>query len=106
MEYLKRFPYMLAIFMSLLVGIISYISNIEKNEIYTRMIACIIVFYFIGLFIRYFVCSLQKDIQIKVQDEKTNNKSNIRKSGDINTSKENDENEWTNLHETVEKVGE
>ena len=108
MEYLKRFPYILAIFMSFVVGIISYISNIEYNEIYIRMIACIIVFYTLGLFIRYFILNLQKDIQFREKDEDSNidSNSNSKKSVNASTSKENDENEWTNLHETVKKVGE
>jgi len=107
MEYLKRFPYVFAIFMSIVVGIISYISSIEYNEIYIRMIACIIVFYFLGLFIKNFILSLYKDIQENVQEEEMASiDSSSKKSVNVNASKENDEDEWTNLHETVKKVGE
>ena len=104
MELLKRFPYILATFMGLVVGIISYASNIENNEIYIRMLACIIMFYFLGLFIRYFICNLHKDIQEKIQNEE---KDDVKTENvAIDVSEENDENEWTNLHETLKKVGE
>ncbi|NMB98234.1 MAG: hypothetical protein GYA02_16775 [Clostridiaceae bacterium] len=105
MEFLKRFPYVLATFMGIVVGTISYASNIENDEIYIRMLICIIVFYFLGLFIRYFIFTLQKDIEKK----KTQNEEKdgiITGNIAIDALEENNESEWTNLHETVKKVGE
>lgn len=105
MVYLKRFPYILATFMGIVVGIVSYISGVEIDEIYIRMLSGIVLFYFLGLIIRGFVFSMQKDLEKKIKEDINENDESIENVS-ANDFEENNENEWTSLHETVKKVGE
>lgn len=52
MEYIKRFPLILSMFMSILIGIISHIEGVTQKDIYTRLLICLVLFYLLGLFIR------------------------------------------------------
>ena len=105
MEYVKQLPYIFGTFMGIVIGLISYILGVENNEIYIRVIISIILFYFLGLYIRYYICNMEKDIQEKMQkqDEEPNGET---ENVNIIDYEENDKTEWTSLHETVKKVGE
>ncbi|HOJ12812.1 MAG TPA: hypothetical protein PK733_19785 [Clostridiales bacterium] len=52
MEYVKRLPFILSMFMSALIGLISYISGVAQKDIYIRISISLALFYFLGLFIR------------------------------------------------------
>jgi divalent metal cation (Fe/Co/Zn/Cd) transporter len=52
MEYVKKLPLILSMFMAILIGLISYTLGIAQKDIYIRISISLVLFYFLGLYIR------------------------------------------------------
>lgn len=61
MYYIKRLPIFTSSLAAIITGIICYNSKLAYKTIYTRMAVCMVLFYFIGAYI--------KDVLLKIQDE-------------------------------------
>lgn len=65
MQYIKKLPFMLSIFMSIIISIASYARGVAQKEIYTRMIISLILFFILGLFIRNTIEKLYESVSRK-----------------------------------------
>jgi len=69
MEYVKRLPIILSMFMSTVICIVSIIQEIDQKKIYTRLIISIVLFYALGMFVKSRIEKIY--ISIKEKDEKS-----------------------------------
>ncbi|MCX8130298.1 MAG: hypothetical protein N3I35_09395 [Clostridia bacterium] len=52
MEYIHKLPFMLGSLMAIIIGLISYKYHVSQQEIYIRIAISMVVFFFIGTYIR------------------------------------------------------
>ena len=70
MDYIQRLPYILSLFVTILVGIISSLEKIETKQSYIRMTISIIVFYLIGVYIKNKLLSIIIEMENKKAQQK------------------------------------
>ena len=65
MEKIRKIPFILGIFMALLIGFISELMSVTKQEIYIRMAMGLVVFFVIGLFARNVFIKIIEELEEK-----------------------------------------
>lgn len=69
MEHIHKLPFLLAGIAAMTVGIAGYASGSESGTIYLRMAVIMVVFFFIGLFVKNTVLSIEKEVQDKKREQ-------------------------------------
>ncbi|MGI6778689.1 MAG: hypothetical protein ACOX7R_12475 [Acetivibrionales bacterium] len=69
MDYIHRLPFVIGLAAAIITGVAGYICNTNEQTLYLRMIVSMVVFYFIGVYIRY---SLNKTMEELEQKKKEN----------------------------------
>ncbi|NSW89860.1 MAG: hypothetical protein HPY74_04100 [Firmicutes bacterium] len=52
MQYIKKLPLILSMFMSIIIGIAGYMQGVAQKEIYIRIVISLVLFFALGLFIK------------------------------------------------------
>jgi len=89
-EFLHKIPIILSLVMTIIIGIISYASNSDMNQIYVRMAVSLIGFYIVGMFLKNFLIGINEEIIEKKRKEEEEKAKEL----EINRSKIEDKNEY------------
>ena len=65
MQYIKKLPLLLSMFMSIIISSISYVQGVEQKEVYIRMIISMVLFFSLGLFIRNSIEKIYESVSKK-----------------------------------------
>lgn len=69
MHYIKNLPYILTIFVTLIIGALGLINGTEKKVIYIRMLFSLVVFLLIGLLSRNIISDIYKQSMLDKQKD-------------------------------------
>lgn len=69
MERIHKLPFILGCLAAMAVGVTSYIAGAESRTIYLRMAVMMLAFYIIGVIIKNTVLDIEKEVQIKRQEQ-------------------------------------
>jgi len=70
MGYIQRLPFILTSTVTIIIGIICYISGASTRDTFIRMTISLTVFYIIGLILRNLIFEIKKQVDEKIQQEK------------------------------------
>jgi hypothetical protein len=102
-EYIRRLPYILSALITIIVGLISYISNVGSQIIYYRMAASMVAFYLLGLYARrslmrlYEEVSEEKDVEEKETLIESQKQDQVEKTSTIDVKIDNQEDDFLPL---------
>jgi len=68
-EYLHKFPIIVSLIMTIIIGLISYTSSSDMNQTYVRMAVSLIGFYIIGVFLKNILKGINEEIIEKKRKE-------------------------------------
>lgn len=74
MEYIRKFPFILASSMSVMIGLISYSSGVKQQETYFRMAITLVLFFTLGMYVRSTLQNIIDEIEKKKIDEQIKRK--------------------------------
>lgn len=69
MEFIQRLPFVLSISMAIIIGVLSTIYDCRNQEVYTRMLLGMLIFYVVGAFIRHVVAGIREELDQKIKEE-------------------------------------
>lgn len=89
MEYIHKLPSILSVLMAIMVGIISFKYNVTVQEIYIRMGIGILVFYALGVYIRYSLLKVVEEAEKKKKQEQLEKQAELKAQADLMNSEKN-----------------
>jgi len=85
MGRMDRLPFMLGVLAAIITGAVSYAAHEEMNTVYLRMVVMMLVFFVLGMYIRWTICKIKKELEIKKEKEKEEAKNLEEKQRADNT---------------------
>ena len=77
MGYIQRLPFILTSTVTIIIGIICYISGASTRDTFIRMTISLTVFYIIGLILRNLIFEIKKQVDEKIQQEKLESQKKV-----------------------------
>lgn len=103
MEYLNKLPFILAVSVALIIGMVSIELKAPSKDIYLRMVISMVVFFAIGTYIKNTIIEIEDEVKIKIEKDelekeierqKQQQNNNVNQNANLNNDK-NDENNPT-----------
>ena len=69
MVYIQRLPFILTSTITIIIGLVCYISGVSARDTFIKMIISITAFYLVGLYIRNSIFEIKKQVDEKKKQE-------------------------------------
>ncbi|HHV98979.1 MAG TPA: hypothetical protein GXX36_05765 [Clostridiaceae bacterium] len=70
MGYIQRLPFILTSSVTIIIGLVCYVSGASTRDTFIKMIISLTVFYIIGLIVRNLILEIKKQVDEKIEQEK------------------------------------
>lgn len=84
--YIERLPFILGVLAALMTGMLSFDKGISQQTLYMRMAFSMLIFFFIGLYVKNTILEITKDIRLKDKKEEIRKSQNLSKDGTSSAS--------------------